>query len=71
MIYQKMPNFGTRKRTSVEAEETLPVVEENEQEETQNEPLSTEEQIKDELAQLDELDMDINQRKWAQSLRGI
>ncbi|EAH9843232.1 hypothetical protein EZU46_00730 [Campylobacter upsaliensis] len=53
--------LGQEKEQSVEAEETLPVVEENEQEETQNEPLSTEEQIKEELAQLDELDMDINQ----------
>ncbi|EAI4329969.1 hypothetical protein A0Z18_00845 [Campylobacter upsaliensis] len=53
--------LGQEKEQSVEAEETLPVVEENEQEETQSEPLSTEEQIKEELAQLDELDMDIKQ----------
>ena len=37
------------------------MVEENIEEELQNEPLSTEEQIKEELAQLDELDMEINQ----------
>lgn len=60
--------LGQEKEQSVEAEETLPVVEENKQEETQNEPLSTEEQIKEELAQLDELDMDINQEDGAKVL---
>ena len=60
--------LGQEKEQSVEAEETLPVVEENKQEETQNESLSTEEQIKEELAQLDELDMDINQEDGAKVL---
>ncbi|MBS4312989.1 hypothetical protein [Campylobacter vulpis] len=53
--------LGQEKEQDAEAEETLPMVEENSEEDTQTEPLSTEEQIKEELAQLDELDMDINQ----------